>query len=495
MEELRNEKEAMEHRSHKTNKQLSYGSGLKRNKQTQQSNADVAQSELLKEKQMGGPLNCTNSELDIYLRELEAGYLPTSCSGINQSLLSKSKTIREKYWSKDKPMDSCHSSRPLQTLKSSTANPGEDQLTFFAEDSPAKTSVRRVKEQELPANVRAYGKNMRDSLARCNLSLSLPKTLHCFALGDLELSSKTWPRWGIMLDGELSELGTSVRPTSEPECGSWPTPTCQETEHPNAVLTSTGRRLSKNGKSSHSLNLADSVMRWPTPLRSDWKRRGPNSKQQGLPEKVRSKETIINTPTQQKSQLNPSWVEILMGWPRNWTNIKHSTSTDFNKWLVSWNKKEKHTKKTVPNMLKLDKSKEIQKETEKFKDIPTEEILISFLCEYETGNNQTGIALQGKEISEEKMQVLWDWGKASDSPYRKELQKRCGGELSEFVHLVSQVYPSYGQKAWDDGTWEFTTPRVAHSIKNRVDRIKAIGNGQVPKCAVEAFNILSKGLI
>ena len=37
--------------------------------------------------------------------------------------------------------------------------------------------------------------------------------------------------------------------------------------------------------------------------------------------------------------------------------------------------------------------------------------------------------------------------------------------------------------------------RVAHGVANRVDRLKSIGNGQVPTCAAVAWNILSKGLI
>ncbi len=37
--------------------------------------------------------------------------------------------------------------------------------------------------------------------------------------------------------------------------------------------------------------------------------------------------------------------------------------------------------------------------------------------------------------------------------------------------------------------------RVAHGVAHRVDRLKAIGNGQVPQCAAVAFNILSEGLI
>lgn len=37
--------------------------------------------------------------------------------------------------------------------------------------------------------------------------------------------------------------------------------------------------------------------------------------------------------------------------------------------------------------------------------------------------------------------------------------------------------------------------RVVDGVANRVDRLKAIGNGQVPQCAAVAFSILSEGLI
>ncbi len=37
--------------------------------------------------------------------------------------------------------------------------------------------------------------------------------------------------------------------------------------------------------------------------------------------------------------------------------------------------------------------------------------------------------------------------------------------------------------------------RVANGVAHRVDRLKAIGNGQVPQCAAMAFSILSEGLI
>ena len=45
------------------------------------------------------------------------------------------------------------------------------------------------------------------------------------------------------------------------------------------------------------------------------------------------------------------------------------------------------------------------------------------------------------------------------------------------------------------GTTEPLVGRVANGVADRVHRLKAIGNGQVPQCAALAFSILSEGLI
>ena len=325
-----------------------------------------------------------NSTPSTSSREPEAAFSVTSYLDTIQSARAKSNPTHVTSCSPDSVTDTCQTSPSGTTWQPSTEIPGADQLTFFAGDSHAKTSVRQVKEQELPANVRDYGRNIRDSLERCGLDLSLPKTHHCFGLGDLELCSKTWPRWGIMLDGELSELGLSVRRTSATECGSWPTPTCQETEHPKAMLTKTGRRLSKNGKTSHSLNLADSVKMWPTPtvaeatkigaqanygqvgLNNHPRIRGLPTRPKGEKSRVGGTQTQQSYPTpkvkgqehydtvekrkgksaatrhntlasvqvkhhkgQRTAQLNPPWVEWLMGWPIGWTDLKPLVTDKF----------------------------------------------------------------------------------------------------------------------------------------------------------------------
>lgn len=209
--------------------------------------------------------------------------------------------------------ESCRNSQSLETSKNLTDDRGEEQLTLFAEDSHVKTSPLRVKEQELPAHVLDSGKSMRDLLEKFGLDLFLPKTHHCFELGGLELSSKIWPRWGMMQDGECWELGTLVRRIKETECGYWPTPCTRDYKGARGMAA---QRRKGNPLDTIPNAVAyggtQTQQNWPTPTQSEWKGRGPNSKQQGLTNQVPCT----------GAQLNPSWVEWLMGWPIGWTELK-----------------------------------------------------------------------------------------------------------------------------------------------------------------------------
>ena len=67
----------------------------------------------------------------------------------------------------------------------------------------------------------------------------------------------------------------------------------------------------------------------------------------------------------------------------------------------------------------------------------------------------------------------------------------------------AQDRPTHGvsseNAAWDTSRGEMLAESLifgeGHGVANRLDRIKAIGNGQVPLCAAVAFSILSEGLI
>ena len=93
----------------------------------------------------------------------------------------------------------------------------------------------------------------------------------------------------------------------------FPTPTTQEVEHPEANLTDTGRRKTKDGKNSHSLNLADTVKMFPTPSANEDAAGTPQGKMQRM---LGNCEEVRHTGT---GTLNPTWVEWLMGFPLEWT--------------------------------------------------------------------------------------------------------------------------------------------------------------------------------
>jgi DNA (cytosine-5)-methyltransferase 1 len=98
------------------------------------------------------------------------------------------------------------------------------------------------------------------------------------------------------------------------------------------------------------------------------------------------------------------------------------------------------------------------------------------------GNNNSRISLERKEESEFGNNSWAENVSDSNVPQQQE-----GG----FPIGIQQKDSFASDSCW----WE-TEPnvgRVADGVASRVDRLKAIGNGQVPLCAAEAWRILSGG--
>ncbi len=66
-----------------------------------------------------------------------------------------------------------------------------------------------------------------------------------------------------------------------------------------------------------------------------------------------------------------------------------------------------------------------------------------------------------------------------------------GGEPETWRGFAGILSAGVGDRSW----WaiEPDVGRVAHGVAARVDRLKAIGNGQVPLCAAKAYKILTRG--
>lgn len=146
----------------------------------------------------------------------------------------------------------------------------------------------------------------------------------------------------LILKLRLSELGTEDRECSSPESQMWPTPTRMDyaKERMRSTQQKTGSR--------RSLDLPSAVRLWPTPRANEYKdtlKSVPPSRKKdpgkcNLTQRVAMK--LFTTPcaadaqgthggdnhrslrTDVAGQLNPMWVEWLMGFPPGWTDLNAS---------------------------------------------------------------------------------------------------------------------------------------------------------------------------
>lgn len=183
-------------------------------------------------------------------------------------------------------------------------------------------------------------------------------------------SSQTWPRSGSMRDGVCFQQPKSARPTSESGCSFWPTPRANDAEKrgdfandrrnglpaaakywptPSATdykgsVTGGGALMARRNH-TRGVRLPEEVMRQmlPTPTASNTKAvhlrtggRAPRSylPTPGCPRPHDSQNTVgkfmpgqgqqdlTAAVAKAAGQLNPDWVEWLMGWPIGWSDLK-----------------------------------------------------------------------------------------------------------------------------------------------------------------------------
>lgn len=208
-----------------------------------------------------------------------------------------------------------------------------------AGDSPAKTSAWPEKGKASAESGADCGPSSPASLAKYNPSSRSWKTLQLSLYGDLTEFSGTWPRWGMMRDGELCPLPIPALPTSENASGLWLTPTVTERWSDDEIVVTengTPRRRYKNGATS-SLGLTQQVKMAerrmvPTP---NCPRPHDSEKSCGRFLTGQHQTDLTTIIARDGGQLNPTWVEWLMGWPLDWTDLAPLATDRFQQWCAS----------------------------------------------------------------------------------------------------------------------------------------------------------------
>ena len=314
---------------------------------------------------------------------------------------------------------------------------------------PARTLAVREEEKALTVAVPLSGSQCLTPFALLDRDSCSWRTPPFSDSEDSTPSSKGWPASGMMLDGVVYPLPKLEPSTNVTGCGLWRTPDhgaggTIALKHLDEMARGNWKRPSGHNRQMRLLDQVRHKGLWPTPTATERSGINPKTgKGAGLWKTVTSKyptprakhlcggtgnfEQIqaLNIPNNEKKsmasgkQLNPDWVEWLMGWPIGWTSLEPITEMV---WL-DWETDPADMKK--PKMI---------------------------------GTIRATQAVRSKAFRVGRL----------PSPEEYVLEKQNGSG---------------------------PIPRVATNIKDRVARLKAIGNGQVPQCAATAWKLLTEGII
>lgn len=163
-------------------------------------------------------------------------------------------------------------------------------------------------------------------------------------------SWETWPKAGLIVGGAFYPQPNWERRINEIGCGLWPTATAHTFD-----IADVGAMMERRERMKEKHGMRTAVKQWPTPRSSEAEHPSRKSNnhngQKGLAEAV----NMLPTPTsrdwrsgtgaqpreghappltdQVGGQLNPDWVEWLMGWPIGWTSLEPLPADNFAQWL------------------------------------------------------------------------------------------------------------------------------------------------------------------
>ncbi len=225
--------------------------------------------------------------------------------------------------------------------------------TSSPEDSPANPSAPQGNEKP-KTTPDGSGPNTLESYAWWDPDTCSWKTSQVSLLPEWETYSETWPRQGMTRNGKAYQRQRLVPPISGGGSSLWPTPVAQDDQKtpeahmamkqrmpggprqkptsltvvvkgverglwptPTVADSRSTRNATVRNRESEGhpgTTLTDAVEMWPTPTSSDGTGGPGSSGRDGGP----------NLRTATGGQLNPMWVEWLMGFPAGWTDLEDS---------------------------------------------------------------------------------------------------------------------------------------------------------------------------
>jgi hypothetical protein len=241
-----------------------------------------------------------------YLRELEGESLEDICSGGELLQPLKSKITHAEFYCNGKLMDSYLDSLSGTTSELLKGSHGQEKSMSSQEVFPVRTFQPQEKAMDLMGSEAECGKKWHGWLAKYDPNTSSWKTPQCSLLEEELESLETLPKWGMTVNGLLWEQPMLIPHTRETDCGLLPTPNARDWKDSQ---TAGNRKSPGLGVVAHWLTQRTKGMCGGS---GSW----------DLLNKNTTIEEARLMGAGNGGQLNPTWVEWLMGWPLGWTDLK-----------------------------------------------------------------------------------------------------------------------------------------------------------------------------
>ena len=425
-----------------------------------------------------------------FSQAMEAAFSEASCWDGEPSAPSKLTRQPDDDSSPAKTTAACHHSPSGTTFPPLTASPGLALWMSSLAASRARTSASPERGQGLPASDQGSGVNLLGSFARFDPATSSWKTPQLSLLGGSEQFSETWPRWGLMRDGVCWAQSTPAHLIGVSGSGLWLTP-CATDAKPitggDLFQTSSGSVRHRRPDGSCSNRGLAAQVNWPTPtVCGNHNRKGASpTSGDGLATAV-SKEGCSGGP------LNPEWVELLMGWPIGWTDLNPISPLDFSEWLMGFgSEKSRRNGEAMCLLRDTHGAQAVQQSAGGSVSISEAPILLSDLCQHTNQPHETWLFMEGQEAPQTQLRSVRNGQQASSASHKSSRLRQSPREHSDTMQAMPRLLAHYGQEAWQDGSWENAVPRMSRGVANRVDRLRGLGNGQVPAVVALAWETLT----